>query len=74
MSLIFISFLQNRHRLEALRMRDQEEAFLRKQMNPRKAKEIAEQKYRVRILLLSSFLHLGIAVNLLSDFSYLSIK
>lgn len=30
-------------------MRDQEEAFLRKQMNPRKAKEIAEQKYRVII-------------------------
>lgn len=38
-------------------MRDQEEAFLRKQMNPKKAKEIAEQKYRVIIifLIVSSF-------------------
>ncbi|GFS92667.1 myosin-VIIa [Trichonephila clavipes] len=49
--------IQNRHRLEALRMREQEEAILRKQMNPRKAKEIAEQKYRERLQELELRLH-----------------
>lgn len=49
--------IQNRHRLEALRMREQEEVLLRKQMNPKKAKEIAEQKYRERLQELELRLH-----------------
>ncbi|XP_076340822.1 unconventional myosin-VIIa ck isoform X2 [Tachypleus tridentatus] len=41
--------IQRRHVLEALRLREQEEAMLKKQMNPKKAREIAEQKYRERL-------------------------
>lgn len=40
---------ENRSRLEALRLKEQEESLLRKQMNPKKAKEIAERKYFERI-------------------------
>ncbi|KAI1285881.1 Myosin-VIIa [Halotydeus destructor] len=38
-----------RQRLEALKLKEQEEAILRKQMNAKKAKEIAEQKYFERL-------------------------
>ncbi|CAG2163263.1 unnamed protein product, partial [Oppiella nova] len=40
---------ENRSRLEALRLKEQEESLLRKQMNPKKAKEIAERKYFERM-------------------------
>ncbi|CAG2104686.1 unnamed protein product [Medioppia subpectinata] len=40
---------ENRSRLEALRLKEQEESLLRKQMNPKKAKEIAERKYVERM-------------------------
>ena len=40
---------ENRRRLEALRLKEQEESILRKQMNPKKAKEIAERKYFERL-------------------------
>src|ERR1700712_2851104 len=40
---------ENRSHLEALRLKEQEESLLRKQMNPKKAKEIAEQKYFERL-------------------------
>ena len=35
-------------RVEAARMKEEEERALRKQMDKRKAKEIAEMKYKVR--------------------------
>ncbi|GAB6026825.1 hypothetical protein CHUAL_013430 [Chamberlinius hualienensis] len=38
-----------KHRLEALRLYNQEEAMLRKKMDPKKAKELAEEKYRARL-------------------------
>ncbi|CAG0892124.1 unnamed protein product [Darwinula stevensoni] len=38
-----------RHRLEALRLREQEEKELRKHHGAKKAREIAEQKYRARL-------------------------
>uniref|UniRef100_T1IYK7 Myosin motor domain-containing protein n=1 Tax=Strigamia maritima TaxID=126957 RepID=T1IYK7_STRMM len=41
--------MQYRHRLEALKIRDQEERALAKQMNSKKAKELADQKYRDRL-------------------------
>lgn len=41
--------IEHRHRIEALRLREQEEEKLRKQMNHKRAKEIAEQKYRERL-------------------------
>ena len=40
---------ENRSQLEALRLKEQEESLLRKQMNPKKAKEIAERKYFERL-------------------------
>ncbi|RWS12698.1 myosin-VIIa-like protein 2 [Dinothrombium tinctorium] len=40
---------EHRKKLEALKMKQQEESLLRKQMNPKKAKEIAEQKYIERL-------------------------
>lgn len=41
--------LDYRHKLEALELRKQEEALYRKQMNPVKAREIAEQNYIQRL-------------------------
>ncbi|CAN8021709.1 unnamed protein product [Ixodes persulcatus] len=41
--------VEHQHMLEALRLREQEEAMLKKQMNPKKAREIAEQKFRERL-------------------------
>lgn len=41
--------LDFKNKLEALELRKQEEARYRKQMNPQKAREIAEQNYRERI-------------------------
>lgn len=41
--------VENRSKLEALRLREQEETALRKQMNPKIAKQIAEQKYFERL-------------------------
>ena len=38
-----------RARIEALTLKEKEEAALRKQMNPKKAKEIAEQNYNERL-------------------------
>lgn len=38
-----------RARIEALALKEKEEAALRKQMNPKKAKEIAEQNYNERL-------------------------
>ncbi|KAG1715049.1 Myosin-VIIa [Nymphon striatum] len=37
------------HRVEAMRLREKEEHMLRKQMNSKKAKELADQKYRERL-------------------------
>lgn len=46
-------FIKMRHEhrklLEALKMKDQEESLLMKKMNPKKAKEIAEQKFNERL-------------------------
>ncbi|KAL3220023.1 hypothetical protein MRX96_030101 [Rhipicephalus microplus] len=41
--------IEHQHILEAMRLREQEEAMLKKQMNPKKAREIAEQKFRERL-------------------------
>ena len=41
--------LEYSHKLEALRLKAQEEAVYRKQMNPQKAKEIAEKNYIERL-------------------------
>ncbi|XP_077514551.1 unconventional myosin-VIIa ck isoform X2 [Amblyomma americanum] len=41
--------IEHQHVLEAMRLREQEEAMLKKQMNPKKAREIAEQKFRERL-------------------------
>lgn len=40
---------QMRYKLEALRLRDQEESTLAKQMNRKKAKDLADQKYKDRL-------------------------
>lgn len=40
---------EHRNLLEALRLKEQEENLLMKKMNPKKAKEIAEQKYNERM-------------------------
>ena len=41
--------IEHRNRLEALKLKEQEELLLKKQMNAKKAKEIAEKKYFERL-------------------------